>query len=608
MTRSLAHGLRPGEDETPTSYCSRVAFLNGRSARDFCRNIDLDFGRIAAGASEALSLLCNACDLDEGAFSTSALVVSSQGHFTLGGQSLGPQNLMRGSLRVCPACLSEDLHNGSGVREARAYARAIWQVKPIGVCFAHRQELQIIAASPRDRHDFAANVQEMLPSLSGLSSLSARPPTAFESYLRSRLRGEPNATRMWLDEMPLFAAVRACEMVGAAASSGRRFGTRDHRSDEVGFGILRDGPTGIRVTLAELAATFPSGKADWGPRSIFGRLYEWLAHETDAQHYEPLREVITAFCIETMPIGPGDRLFNKPVQERRNHSIRSASLATGIHPKRLRKLLEIAELIAPETSGLSDDRVVFPAARAQPFLKQMASTMSLAETERYLNAPRPHSRLLYEAGFITPVAVGGTEILKDHAFAKGDLDRFLFDLLGSTTSALRGSPGMMPINAAARRLRCSTMDIVRLVIDGQLDRLGRDDDSEGYMAVLVDIGEVTRALGHSSWITMSNLEAALSLPRESILALSAAGLLAIERRKNPYTQKTNLVALESDVDDFHRNYVLLRGLCARQSEAKSMRERLSAANIEPACSIGPISHTVYRRADVLPFIPKIYTY
>jgi hypothetical protein len=77
---------------------------------------------------------------------------------------------------------------------------------------------------------------------------------------------------------------------------------------------------------------------DWGLRLAFGRLYEWLAHESDDAAYEPLRDIIRRHVIETMPLGPGDDVFGREVTVRRLHSVRSASLEMDVHPKRLRKL------------------------------------------------------------------------------------------------------------------------------------------------------------------------------------------------------------------------------------------------------------------------------
>jgi hypothetical protein len=73
---------------------------------------------------------------------------------------------------------------------------------------------------------------------------------------------------------------------------------------------------------------------DWGPRLVFGRLYEWLAHESDDAAYEPLRDIIRRHVIETMPLGPGDDVFGREVTVRRLHSVRSASLEMDVHPKR----------------------------------------------------------------------------------------------------------------------------------------------------------------------------------------------------------------------------------------------------------------------------------
>lgn len=110
--------------------------------------------------------------------------------------------------------------------------------------------------------------------------------------------------------------------------------------------------------------------------------------------------------------------------------------ATGAHPKRLRKLLHAAGYIRSEALSLTDDAVVFDANEAQEFLDCVAEAMSLNDAREYLDVPRPRERHLIEAGYLQPFVMGGAEILKDHAFAKRDLDAFLQRLLAGVAAAL----------------------------------------------------------------------------------------------------------------------------------------------------------------------------
>lgn len=523
----------------------------------------------------------------------------------MAGQSLFSASLTRKEIRVCPECLSDDLRGAPGLPAARPYGRAIWQVKPIATCFHHNVELVVVSPGRTRPFDFCAHLQALPRGVGGIASTPRR-PNAFESYVHSRLRGQSPQGTNWLDAFPLYAVLRMSEMVGGAALVGRRFRHRNgHKTEQAtlaGLEALLQGPEGIERVLDGLVGDFSAGRADWGPKSLFGDLYGWLSHEDDDPGYAPLRSVIREFSVTRMPLGPGDRMFGEPFTTRRLHSVRSASLSTGIHPKRLRKVLALKGFIGPTSSGLSDDRVLFDAAAAEPFLRQMSTAMSLAEAARYIDAPRPHERLLLEAGLIRPIATGGTQTLKSHAFAKEDLDRFLFDLLAGTTSGGLERLTMVPINEAARRMGRSTLQVVNLVLFGNLKHLGRRPHEYGYQSVLVDLDEVRSCLDEHSYDYM-DLPAAqrvLELPRAELLALNDQDFIKFESLYYPsYSEKTLLVS-SGRVTGFRLEYITLRNFAARRRlKTHFTKSALDALGIKPVFYARDVRNTVYARRDLL---------
>ncbi|SIO67020.1 Predicted nuclease of restriction endonuclease-like (RecB) superfamily, DUF1016 family [Bradyrhizobium erythrophlei] len=85
------------------------------------------------------------------------------------------------------------------------------------------------------------------------------------------------------------------------------------------------------------------------------------------------------------------------------HSIRTLSKETGLHPKRLRKLLEASGTL-PECSGdLADGNCLFDAQRGSSIAREgAAATLSVRRAGEYLNAPRVQRGMLYRAGLIAP--------------------------------------------------------------------------------------------------------------------------------------------------------------------------------------------------------------
>src|SRR3546814_17996666 len=102
----------------------------------------------------------------------------------------------------------------------------------------------------------------------------------------------------------------------------------------------------------------------------------------------------------------------------------------------------------------------------------MCNLMSLEAAVHYLNAPRVQVDLLFKAGFIRPFAGGATGAM-DYAFAKRDLDEFLAGLFAKAPGVYDGVPGFFTIPTAAKRACCSASEIIALILNGMLTRVGR---------------------------------------------------------------------------------------------------------------------------------------
>src|SRR3546814_5264807 len=78
----------------------------------------------------------------------------------------------------------------------------------------------------------------------------------------------------------------------------------------------------------------------------------------------------------------------------------------------------------------------------------------------------------------------------DYAFAKRDLDEFLAGLFAKAPGVYDGVPGFFTIPKAAKRACCSASEIVAMILNGSLTRVGRRRGGRGYLSVLVDLQEV----------------------------------------------------------------------------------------------------------------------
>jgi hypothetical protein len=345
---------------------------------------------------------------------------------------------------------------------------------------------------------------------------------------------------------------------------------------------------------------FRDSRSAKGPKVMYGRLYDWLAHECRDKAYDPVRHIIIDHSLDTLALGPGDILFGRKVAVRRKHSVVSAAKEFGLHPKRMRRMLRRANLTDSGVSGPANNKVTFDAAESEALLKGLAESMSMEKLREHLNVPRPHDRGLMVRGFIKPMMAGG-RTKGGHAFLKSDLDDFLEQLLRDADPALHGEPDLVPLIRAAKHSCCAVMDVVALVLDGKLSRVGRDPGQAGFVSVLVDAEEVRPHVtgpayeGHS----LRDLEKLLSASSYAVKALVEKGYLAAETVKNPVTGWMQPTVREEELERFRREYASLHTLARERGEHFGrMKKALVAAGVSPVADPDELKQTLYRRSDI----------
>lgn len=603
-----------GETETAISFCSRLALRNAfPGAREFCLDLGLQFQGIVDGSPSALEALAKLGGIDpERLAQWSLRNTANERIFQLRGQILPRPSLRRAQVRVCPACLASDMARWPVLEAAAPYCRAEWQIGAIRTCPEHGLSLLEVAHDryPTQVHDFCLLVRNNLRDIPRLMAMAVqRPLSGLEKYLFKRLEGEAYLDTPWLNGLPFYAAARLCEVVGAVDLNGPEVRIHDLAEDqwwaagEAGFDSISEGPDGLRRLLDHMASHYWYSRGGAGPKRLFGRLYEWLAHESEDPAYDPVRDVIRQHVLDTLPVGPGDDIFGYAVTERRLHSVHSAHMETGAHPKRLRKLLVAGGFISVDDLDLTDDRLLFTAEEAAcQFLAKVSSAMSLREAGLYINAPRVQLRLLADNGFIIPFIRGGTEVLKDHAFAKHDLDEFL---AGLTVDAQLTTDDdvLADIPTAARQARCSATAIVRLLQERKLTLVRRRQHVHGYMSVLVDPDEVRRNLNRPSipGLSLSEVERHTGWSQDVVKALTVHGHLPSLMVQNPINHLRQTVVAQADLEAFATRYVSLHGLAKERGiHFNRIKAALEAAGVHPVFDTSAVPATFYLRTQLPP--------
>ncbi|MGY3582083.1 hypothetical protein ACVIGB_000994 [Bradyrhizobium sp. USDA 4341] len=297
-------------------------------------------------------------------------------------------------------------------------------------------------------------------------------------------------------------------------------------------------------------------------------------------------------------------MFGKPVECRVLHSIRTLSIETKLHPKRLRKLLEAANLLPEGSSDLVDGNCLFDAVRGSSVAQEAtAATLSVRQAGEYLNAPRVQRERLYRAGLIVPRIKGAGHGAADQ-FAPEDLDAFLFWPSCSTapgSSKPRPTAGRVTIPQAAHRAFCMSEDLVRLILDGKVQRKWKLAGERGYMSLLLDLEEVralVRGPDHGGYTAVALTE------RLRVADRAAAALIKYRHLKsitvvNPVNRCPTVVVPAAELERFEREFVSLFALARQRGRHfMAVKKAIEHAGVEPVLNPKKIGATFYRRADV----------
>jgi hypothetical protein len=600
-------------DETPASYVSRFAAANGLPAREFCLDWGITFQSIVDGSAHAISIIAGKAGLAAKDLMQNAFVKTNKDKhdYLYRGERLQRGWLRRKNVAVCPACLAQDLASATGRRpRLAAYGRAIWQIAAIKTCPHHHMPLIVAVDDPTPGrlHDFADLIAPVLPNIDKLVvAAPARSPTDFETYLIERLDQRGRAAP-FLDVLDLFVAIHTCELVGAVALHGRTPSLKTlsdeqwRRAGAAGFDILRGGTQALDAFLSDLQQTYPYTRSGTeGPQAVFGRVYQVLEFSAPDPAYDPVREAVGSYIRASFPLAEGDLVFGVPTPSRTLHSIRSLSLETGQHPKRLRKLLEASGALTPASRLSADANVVFPVQAAPPALLAGQTTLSRPAAGRHINAPRCQIDLLVRTGFIEPVLDGRAAGAVDQ-YAVPDLDAFLERLLDGAVKVDSPGPDQLDIPAAGKRACCSAAEIVRLVLDKKLAWIGRRAGARGYLALLVDVTEIRRLVqgDDHGGIKLRDVAKRLGVCDKVISALIEHGHLPSTTRINPVNRCPQTVVMPADLDAFQRSYVTLFGLAKeRRENFRKTKKAMEDAGVEPAFDPNVIGATFYRRHNIL---------
>ncbi|MFE0014086.1 TniQ family protein [Mesorhizobium sp. NPDC059054] len=596
-------------DQSVTSFCSCLAAVNGiATAREFSRHMGFSFQKIVDGSDREISQLSALVELDEAVLAPGVIKKTAEGH-DINSQVLTNQSLVRNRLRFCPHCIEEDYARNEGRPEARRYGRRNWLVSFIRTCEKHQSSLvESDQSSAGLYHDFSAMLRNEEPNLRELSERSVeRPFSQFERYVSDRLAGI-ETEYSWLDGLPLYAALRITEMIGATANHGINFASKTYTDGqwwanaEAGFAVTSRGEDEIREFLSSLHCNFFKRRCAMKGNATYGRIYQWLAYETADAVYDPVRALIRDHAINNLPLGPGDDMFG-PITHRRWHSVQSASVEYKLHPRRLRKLVLDAGLATVKSADASDNRILLPADTIADFIKTTRETIPAKDAQDYVNAPRIQFAILVENGYVKGHCSGAQDAGFYVQFAKSELDHFLKRLRDAVTYQMDISATMVSIPIATRRANCKAIEILDLLLNAKLKRVAWDPTERGFMAVRVDLDECkekTRLADHGG-LSLQLVMKKLSTTTYVLTNLIECGYLRASTVANPTNRCPQTVVMPDDLNAFMLEFVSLTNLAKERGEHFTRTTRwLSTFGVKPAFNPEKVRARFFRRSELPP--------
>lgn len=600
--QKLALTITPGVDETPTSYASRLAARNFVRARDLMRHFELSFQRVADGDEYTIRQLAR---LGDAPFDTlmSNAIRKAGNLFSLRGEQISISMIRRARVHVCPTCIKEDVNASALPPKLAAYGRPEWSIPSFRTCTKHSMALVQVGNSDNHHefHDFARNIASALPDIDRFAGeAKRRAASGLEVYLLGRLQGRRDYS--WLDSLPFFAAATTAELAGAVSAFGKSvildtLSEDDrYRAGAEGFEILKAGADGIKQFMAELKHEHRPKKVRSADRlrATYGRFYMSLAYGLRDPAYDLVRSVMADHILAHFPLGPGDELFGKPVKTRRFHSIRTASKTYGLHPARLRKLVNAKGLISNPSA--KDRDVLFDAEIADRLFEREADSLSMTQATKYINATRSVANNLLQAGLIKPhnAEIRGTY----EVFFKSELDEFLTAIYAHTELVAEPTQDMCDLMYARRSAYASTAEMLRSILDKRL-WAGRKPDSRGVFGLLVKFDEV-RALTTRTeipGILPSYVGQELRIHSKPLSKLLELWVLKTVVQPHPISGRPLTLVSHEEIKRFNAEYVSLASLARTQRQFRpDLLRRLKARGVKPAFE--GIGASIFRRSDL----------
>lgn len=597
--------------ELPESFISRLAAINlVGSVHELCDYVGLGYEKFHSGDPDTVAQLAEMCGIAPAAL-TRYKVARSKNFSVMNGQKVRSDHLIRTRARYCAACVCDDIENGHDTLEARAFQRFWWWYEPVTHCPDHGCRLSESDEQKGHRFsiDFAAYLRDRLNDVKAEARAAGRVATdPFESYVHRRLTGLAQDARPLLDEVPLHVVVTFCDAVGRLSTIGHRekavwIRDRDRQAyRSKGYEIVAGGRDAFLGYLAERVRGAANARG-LSKRNKYGIIYDRLTENLGSPEWEPLVQLIRDDALATIALGAGEEVLGYVLPRRRIHSLHSAHVESGIHPKTIRKLLLNRGVLSGDIRKESYNAVVFEVEKVTDILEKIQGSVITADAAKRLGVPKKTLHTFRDAGLVRAI---GTDDVFGHSWQRyvaSDVEKVLAAV--ESIKVVGEVPQQYaPLSKSHFLAKESAGVVLKMVIEGGVRALRlRGNEMLSTVQFHVEDARSKTQLAAHGGLTANQAAKHLGTRFKTIERLRAEGYLRSETRRHHRTRREGVYFDQAQLDEFSARHVGLYAL-ARDLGIKIDRlmHSLSENGVEPIFEPGPDEARFYRRDQVQAFV------
>lgn len=234
--------------------------------------------------------------------------------------------------------------------------------------------------------------------------------------------------------------------------------------------------------------------------------------------------------------------------------------------------------------------------------------MNAVEVASILGTHNDRVRELVDRGLLASAETGAEGDRPFHRFARTTIDEFL-DRLFSRAPLAVGSHGLVSLHHACRRRSLTQTDIIELILNGNLTRIGRANETMTLSSLLVDLNELPLSvvakhdLDHvastSDYLNMTEVKNALATTDVTVSALVRNSILPVVARTNPRTKRPQSFVHRSSIEAFLENHRSLHRIASGwRRNIAWMKDELDENGLRPIFETTGKIARYYRTEDL----------